>query len=216
MNRSRINILYPVVLVCGAIGNFVNAADVAQWSPHDFSFYTTAATNNPFMVPFFATVKGPDGNEFTLPGFYDGDGTWKIRVSPNVEGAWSLVTRSELKALDGQRAKFTCVKNRNPHTHGVLQVDKAHPHHFVFQDGTRFFMQGYEYDWLWALDMDKAGVPTVETSLDILTQHGFNYVILNSYAHDTSWRKARRRMMTTDRRCFTPGRATMTRPTIAG
>ena len=65
MNRSCLNILYSVVLVSGAIGNVVNAADVPQWSPHDFSFHTTAATNNPFMVSFSATVKGPDGNEFT-------------------------------------------------------------------------------------------------------------------------------------------------------
>ena len=48
-------------------------------------------------------------------------------------------------------------------------------------------MQGYEYDWLWALDMDRPGVPTVEKSLDILKKYGFNYVIVNSYAHDTKW-----------------------------
>ena len=83
------------------------------------------------------------------------------------------------------------MKNANPKVHGVLRVDKEHPHHFIFDDGTRFFMQGYEYDWLWALDMDKPGVPTVEQSLDLLARHGFNYVILNSYAHDTNWRKGR-------------------------
>ena len=34
-------------------------------------------------------------------------------------------------------------------------------------------------------------MPTVEKSLDILSQHGFNYVILNSYAHDTGWCKGK-------------------------
>jgi hypothetical protein len=72
-----------------------------------------------------------------------------------------------------------------------LRVDAQHPHHFIFDDGARFFLQGYEYDWLWALDMDQPGVPTVEKSLDILARHGFNYVILNSYAHDTGWRKGK-------------------------
>jgi hypothetical protein len=140
------------------------------------------------MVPFAATVKGPDGKSFTLPGFFDGQGKWNIRVSPNAEGRWSLVTKSDVKELDGQTAEFTCAKSPNPNAHGVLRVDKAHPHHFIFEDGTRFFMQGYEYDWLWALDMDKPGVPTVEQSLDLIAKHGFNYVILNSYAHDTKWR----------------------------
>lgn len=167
------------------------AADVPQWTPSDFSFKASPGIGNSFMIPLSATVRRPDGNEFTLPGFYDGDDTWKIRVSPTAEGQWSLVTKSDVKELDGQRAEFNCVKNSNPNVHGVLRVDKAHPHHFIFDDGTRFFMQGYEYDWLWALDMDKTGVPTVEKSLDILSQHGFNYVILNSYAHDTKWREGK-------------------------
>ncbi len=185
----RREITFLVTALAFAVG--VNAADVSQWTPHDFSFQATSKPANPFMVPFSATVTGPDGREFTLPGFYDGDSTWKIRVAPTVAGKWSLVTKSELKELDGQRAEFTCVKNANPNVHGVLRVDKQHPHHFIFDDGTRFFMQGYEYDWLWALDMDKPNVPTIEKSLDILSKHGFNYVILNSYAHDTNWRKGK-------------------------
>jgi hypothetical protein len=164
---------------------------VPRWQPHDFSFAAKSPPPNPFMVDFTATVKGPDGKHINIPGFFDGDGTWKIRVAPTAEGAWSLVTTSELKELDGQTASFTCVKNPNPNVHGVLRVDKAHPRHFVFEDGTRFFLQGYEYDWLWALDMDRPGAPTVEKSLDLLARHGFNYVILNAYAHDTGWRKGK-------------------------
>ena len=169
----------------------LQAADpvtVPRWQPHTFAFKAATKGVNPFMVVFNVAMKGPDGESLTLPGFFDGDGTWKARVSPTVEGPWSLVTRSEVKELDGQTAMFTCVKNASLNTHGLLRVDKEHPRHFIFDDGARFFMQGYEYDWLWALDMDKHGVPTVEKSLDILARHGFNYVILNSYAHDTTWR----------------------------
>ena len=169
----------------------VRAEDVPRWQPHDFSFTAKTTTANPFMVPFSAAVNGPDGKSFTVPGFFDGNGTWKIRVSPDAEGNWSLVTKSDVKELDGRSAEFTCVKNTNANAHGVLRVDKAHPHHFIFEDGTRFFMQGYEYDWLWALDMDKPGVPTVEASLDLIARHGFNYVLINSYAHDTNWRKGK-------------------------
>ena len=168
-----------------------NPPAVPRWQPHDFGFTAKAQPPNPFMVSFAATVKGPDGKTFTVPGFFDGDSTWKVRVAPTAEGPWSLVTKSDVKELDGQAAAFVCMKNANPKVHGVLRVDKEHPHHFIFDDGTRFFMQGYEYDWLWALDMDQPGVPTVENSLDLLARHGFNYVILNSYAHDTNWRKGR-------------------------
>ena len=166
-------------------------ATVPRWQPEDFAFKSGEQASNPFLVAFTAKVMGPDGRSFELPGFFDGDGTWKIRVSPTVEGEWSLVTKSDLKELDGKKAGFTCVKNEGPNAHGVLRVDSEHRHHFIFADGTRFFMQGYEYDWLWALDMDKPGVPLVKQSLDLLSRHGFNYIILNSYAHDTGWRKGK-------------------------
>ena len=164
---------------------------VPCWQPHDFGFTAKASPANPFLVEFSAIVAGPDGQTFTLPGFFDGDGTWKIRVAPTGEGKWSLVTQSELPELNGQKATFTGVKNANPKNHGVLRVDKEHPHHFLFADGTRFFMQAYEYDWLWALDLDKPGVPTIEKTLDLIASKGFNYVIVNSFAYDTGWRKGK-------------------------
>jgi len=147
---------------------------IPRWQPHDFSFTTTAKPENPFAADLSATVTGPDGRTFTLPGFFDGDGMWKIRVAPTIEGQWSLVTKSGLPDLDGKRAAFTCVKNPDSDIHGVLRVDKESPHHFVFEDGTRFFMQAYEYDWLWALDADKPGVPTVKQTLDLIARYGFN------------------------------------------
>ena len=167
------------------------AITVPRWQPNVFSFNSAAKLANPFTADFSAIVTGPDGKTFTLPGFFDGDGTWKIRVAPTAEGQWSLVTKSELPELNGQRAAFTCVKNGNPAIHGVLRVDAEHPHHFIFADGTRFFMQAYEYDWLWALDADQPGVPTVNQTLDLIARHGFNYVILNTYAHDTKWRQGK-------------------------
>lgn len=55
----------------------------------------------------------------------------------------NLFTKTELPELDGKTASFLCVKNPNPRVHGVLRVDKEHPHHFVFEDGISFFLQGY-------------------------------------------------------------------------
>jgi len=165
------------------------APEVSRWQPHDFAFTATLSEGNPFLVGFAATVHGPDGKTFRVPGFYDGGDAWKVRVSPTSEGQWSLVTESDLAALDGKEATFTCVPNLNPNVHGGLRVDSAHPHHFVFEDGTRHFLLGYECDWLWALDMNDPALPTVNAFLDKLTLHGFNHVILNSYAHDTGWCK---------------------------
>jgi hypothetical protein len=35
------------------------------------------------------------------------------------------------------------------------------------------------------------GLTTVEKSLDLIARHGFNYVLLNSYAYDSNWRKGK-------------------------
>ena len=169
-------------------GLTADSLTVPRWQPHDFEFAAKAKPANPFLVEFSALVSGPDGKYFILPGFFDGHGVWKVRVSPTMEGEWSLVTMSVLPELDGQSVSFMCIANTNRNIHGVLRVDSEYPNHFIFDDGTRFFMQGYEYDWLWALDMDKPNVPTVDQTLNLIAGYGFNCVLLNSYAYDTQWR----------------------------
>jgi hypothetical protein len=163
---------------------------ISRWQPHDFTFTSREEPANPFRVPFSAEVTGPNNAKLTIPGFYDGNGTWKIRVSPTAEGKWQLVTHSPVPALDGQRVEFVCVPN-GAQGHGGVRVDARHPRHFVCEDGTRFFPLGYECDWLWALDATNAELPTVNRFLDKLATNGFNYVLLNAYAHDTSWAKGK-------------------------
>src|ERR1019366_2796958 len=62
------------------------AIRIPRWQPHDFAFTNRSEAENPFQVPFTAEVTGPDGAKLVLPGFYDGNGTWKVRVSPTAEG----------------------------------------------------------------------------------------------------------------------------------
>ena len=171
-------------------GGAATAMQLPLWQTHDFSFTNQAAVENPFQVPFAAEITGPGAMKMTLPGFYDGDGVWKIRVSPTARGEWKIVTRSSVAALDGQRVKFVGTKNLSG-AHGGVRVDPQHPFHFVSEDGTRFFPMGYECNWLWALDATNAALPTVNRFLDKLAASGFNYVIVNAFAYDTSWRKGK-------------------------
>ena len=164
---------------------------VQRWQPYDFAFQTSTKHENPFTLPFSATVRGPAGTKISTLGFYDGEGTWKVRVSPNNEGEWSLLIHSDDSQLNGQCAKFLCVPNENPNVHGGLLVDQDHPYHFIFEDGTRYFLMGYECDWLWALDMDNPDLPTLNPFLDKLAAHGFNHIIMNAYAHDCPWSMGR-------------------------
>ena len=168
------------------------SSNVERWRPQDFAFQSSApGIDNPFHGSFTATAEGPAGISFETLGFFDGDNTWKIRFAPTKAGIWTLTTRSDLPDLDGKTIEFECVENTNPNVHGGLRVDPDHPRHFVYEDGTRYYPMGYECDWLWALDMGNEGLPTLLPFLDKLAGSGFNYLILNGYAHDTSWRKGK-------------------------
>lgn len=165
---------------------------IPRWHPHDFVIsIPEPPKENPFEIEFSAKITSPDGSEFTMPGFYDGDCSWKIRISPTIEGVWSIETYSDNPSLNDKKMSFTCIPNENPNIHGRLIVDSSNPYHFVYEDGTRYFMMGYECDWLWALDMDDPALPTLIPFLDRLKSYNFNNIILNTYAHDTSWSKGK-------------------------
>jgi len=182
-------------LLCGGVSH--SETIVERWKPTDLKFKTTItwqfSPTDPFEVEFYAEVTGPDHVTFKQSGFYDGDDTWKIRFSPNREGEWIITTRSDVLELDRKQVRLRCVANRSEKVHGALLVDPQNPHHFVYEDGTRFFPVGYEANWLFAMDMDgSAGaLPTLEPFLDKLSGAGFNLINVNVWAYDTSWRKGK-------------------------
>lgn len=47
----------------------------------------------------------------TLPGFYDGNDTWKIRFAPAKEGEWTITAHSDVLELDNQQVKLECMSN---------------------------------------------------------------------------------------------------------
>ncbi|MCA9445801.1 MAG: DUF4038 domain-containing protein [Candidatus Omnitrophica bacterium] len=161
------------------------------WHPLDFEFTSDKEYKNPFDDPFIARVAGPRGESLTVPGFYNGEVTWKVRVMGTSPGRWTLETEAGDPNLNGNTAEFLCTENSDPDVHGSLRVDSDHPHHFVYEDGTRYFLLGYECDWIWALDLTRKDTPTLNSFLDKLAGFGFNHIILNGYAHDTSWRKGK-------------------------
>ena len=163
------------------------APTIEQYHSHDFTF-AASEPGNPFDITLTGDFTGPAGARLTVPGFYNGDGTWKIRFSPNRLGEWSLRTTSSLPALHGKvESGILCISNTSPNLHGVLKVDAAHPYHFVYEDGTRYFLLGYEADWLWAPEMTDPKRPIMHHLINQMAARGFNHVLVNVYAHDTSW-----------------------------
>lgn len=93
------------------------------------------AHGNPFVeVQLRAQVDGPDGS-FSVPGFYDGDGVYRLRFMPQEQGVYSFLTSSNARSLDGIAGSFVTTAPA-PGAHGPVRV--ADTFHFRHADGTRY------------------------------------------------------------------------------
>jgi len=100
---------------------------------------------NPFVdVVLDAQIDGP-GISIRVPGFYDGDGVYRVRYMPEVEGEFRFTTESNAASLDGVSGSFA-VGPADPGSHGPVRV--ADEFHFAYADGTRYRPVGTtSYAW---------------------------------------------------------------------
>jgi hypothetical protein len=80
-----------------------------------------------------------------VPGFYDGDGVYRIRFMPDAEGEWTFLTTSNARSLAGLAGEFTCTP-AGAGGHGPVGVHETF--HFRHADGTRCLPLGTTaYAW---------------------------------------------------------------------
>ena len=103
------------------------------------------STGNPFLDVELDAVFTQHGRAVRVPGFYDGDGIYRVRFMPDNEGEWTYRTRSKTAALDGKIGSVQVVAPSKGN-HGPVQV--ANRHHFAYADGTPYFPFGTTcYAW---------------------------------------------------------------------
>lgn len=143
------------------------AETVEQWGV----FETEApgpSGGNPFVDVRFGARFTLGHRTVDVAGFYDGNGVYKVRFSPDSLGRWSFETASNVKELTGRTGAFECVApaagNRGP-------VGTAHQFHFQYADGTPYFPFGttcYSYGFI--------AEPLGQETLQNLKEAGFNKV----------------------------------------
>ncbi len=123
-------------------------------------------TGNPFKEVSWTAVFRNSGRMFHAPGFYDGDGIFKVRFSPDLPGAWTFETSSSEAGLDGLAGSFD-VTEASPGNHGPVRV--ANTFHFAYEDGTPHNSIGTTcYAWT------HQGNELEEQTLDTLAEAPFN------------------------------------------
>jgi hypothetical protein len=161
---------------------------IEQYRVHAFELKATQQVDDPFSIRVGLTATHEDGIRLDIPGFYDGDDTWRIRFSPSLTGKWTCSVTSDVDELNQPLADLVCVPNTDPDAHGRVGVSNDHAHRFAHADGTSFVPLGFEWNWLSAYHQEHADPrddrpnPTFAGALDRIQAGGFNYIVANLYA----------------------------------
>jgi hypothetical protein len=156
--------------------------EVGRYGKFELAVALEATYDNPYdvrQVDLTAVFIGPDGREWAVPGFWDGDEAWRVRFTPSAEGGWrySVQVRDrhgESRPYDG---RFTCLPSGD---HGWLQVgdwvDPAYSARYLaYHDGTPFYGAGHcnAFD-LMSYGLDAEGGFVL---LDTMAEHGENMLV---------------------------------------
>lgn len=134
-------------------------ARVERWDVYELAF-DGPSQGNPFDDVRIAARFECDGKQLRIPGFYDGDGVYRIRFSPPELGRWSWRSESNVAPLDGRTGSFQATPptrgNRGP-----VRVSRD-GYHFAYADGTPFRQIGTTC-YSWALQSDAKCAETLAT-----------------------------------------------------
>ncbi len=146
MTASSFHKTALLILVCHwfAAVSACPAASVEQWGLFEVEL-TGPADGNPFLDVELSAVFTRDSTSVTVPGFYDGNGIYRVRFMPGQPGEWRYVTRSNRSDLSAHSGSVTVVP-AGPGNHGPVSV--RNDYHFVHADGTPFHPLGTTaYTW---------------------------------------------------------------------
>jgi hypothetical protein len=149
---------------------------------------------------FELSLKGPDGGnpyldielsaifrkghrEVETAGFYDGQGRYVIRFSPDEEGKWTYQTQSNAPQLSGTTGRFVCTTHTG-NNHGPLKI--VNTYYLQYADGTPFYAVGTTcYQWT-SVSQDLQNM-----TLRTLAQSPFNKIRMCVMPKEYSWNKSK-------------------------
>lgn len=109
---------------------------VGEWSVR-----STREYENPFTdVALSAQFTAPDGETFTMPGFYDGERTWKVRFSAGRPGPWTY--RIQAHPADPELVDTGSFEVTERATDGFLKATPGDAWGFRHESGRPAFLLG--------------------------------------------------------------------------
>lgn len=129
---------------------------VERWGVLELTLRGTA-DGNPFTEQTLRGTFRSKAETVTVDGFYDGDGTYKIRFMPSFEGEYTYETSGSFDGAESS-GSFT-VTAAGESNHGPLRVHNNY--HFVYEDGTPYYSVGTTC-YAWAHQPEPTHLATLE------------------------------------------------------
>jgi len=111
--------------------------------------------NTPIADPFDYSndvrvlIVQPDSSTVSLPAFFDGGTTWRVRHTPTMAGVYSIsnITLNGSPLLFSNLSPASWTVTGFPTSPGFVQVDPTNPRRFITSNGRRFFPVGQDVAW---------------------------------------------------------------------
>lgn len=156
------------------------SSQVEKWGVYELAL-PGPSEGNPFTEVTFGARFRYQHREVLADGFYDGEGIYRVRFMPDAEGEWRCETVSNIAALNGAQAAFTCVAP-GAGNHGPVRVRRRY--HFAYEDGSPYWQVGTTC-YAWAHQGDALEEQTLRT----LAQAPFNKMRMCVFPKDYSYNK---------------------------
>lgn len=174
-------------------------ADVDRYEPVEITLTASNDYANPYLdVELTATVTPPVGSgedPYTIPGFWDGGSTWRIRWAPRNAGRYQVSvasTDTTDAGLHGQSFETVASDSYSAQwaPHGFFGIDPATTYYFQRDDGSPFLWVGdtnwinlYEHAWDQPLFTDE----NWQTLCEQRAAYGFTLLQAVVYNHSEHW-----------------------------
>lgn len=157
---------------------------------------------NPFKIILDVNFTAPEGEIYTVPAFYAGDGAggldgnlWQVRFAPDAAGLWTFETFSDEPLLDHRTGTFDatpvtgCVEYEPggmPDLSCVGRLQSVGESYLRFADGTYWLKGGADEPEDFLAPDETVGFESKEAAISYLAEQGVNslYMMLHNVGGD--------------------------------
>lgn len=145
MNWKSLLVFTALAFTSPLVAAEASVQSVQRWDIFELEL-KGPSSGNPFVEVRLSAVFTDGKTTMEVPGFYDGDGVYRVRFSPDAVGEWRYETKSNRWELTGKTGGFNAIAPAKGN-HGPVRV--YHTYHFAYADGTPYKEIGTTiYNWL--------------------------------------------------------------------